>query len=151
MPFRLVMYNKTLGWWCRDIKVIGVIILFLRYVGEIAMKLGNRFDGISVDSFTVHLVITSIVRLWRYRVFTVFERELNAAISTNFGKHICTIQNHHNGVDCLRLYLTDKPNKIYNKATKKIPQKTHLCLFNRNYVHMNLNHFHCSFSVCSAA
>ncbi len=30
-------------------------------------------------------------------------------------------------IDCLRFYLTDKPNKIYNKAKeKKVPQKTHL-------------------------
>lgn len=46
-------------------------------------------------------------------------------IST-FGKHIFTIQNYHNGVDYLRLYLTDKPNKIYNKAIKRTTKDTSL-------------------------
>lgn len=61
------------------------------------------------------------------------------------------LQNHHNGVDYLRLYLPHKRNKIYSKAIKKKRQlfemhSTQLCLYatlieysHFIIVHINLN------------
>lgn len=53
---------------------------FLIYDEEMAMKRSNTVDGVSVDSFAVHLAIKS----GEVMTLTVLKREFNADTSTNF-------------------------------------------------------------------